>query len=319
MSTQTQSEYLDELYADWPEHVPMPPRGDTLPYDDGEPMESELHAKQMNLTLDYGRQLVRDRAAYVAGNMALYYSSTQARKNDFKAPDVMFFLDVPRRIRLSWVVWEEDMRLPDVVIELLSDSTRRNDLGKKKDLYERLLHVPQYFVFDPLSAELRGWKLEADGYAPIVPDAAGRLACDRLGVTLGIVEHTYADAHSRWLRFFMPDGTLVPTNAETEAQRAEAEAQRAEAEAQRAETEAQRAEAEAQRAEAEAQRAETEAQRAETEAQRAETEAQRADAETRRADAETRRAGAETRRADAAESALAALKAKFAALETEPT
>jgi Uma2 family endonuclease len=35
-------------------------------------------------------------------------------------------LDVPRRERKSWVVWEEE-KAPDVVIELLSESTAKKD------------------------------------------------------------------------------------------------------------------------------------------------------------------------------------------------
>jgi len=333
----------DTTGESWPWGVPVPPSSDELPCDDGEPMETELHGKQMDLTLDYGRWLLRDKDAYVTGNMAFYFSATQARKNDFKAPDLMFVLDVPRRVRKSWVVWEEDGRRPDVIIELLSETTAANDLGKKKDLYDRLLAIPEYFVFDPLTAELQGWRHGGQGYVPILPDAEGRLASVQLGVTLGVFEHTYADAHSRWLRFFDQAGKLVPTSAEAEAQRADAEAQRAEAETQRADTEAQRAEAEtqraeteaqradteaqraeaetqraeteAQRAEAEAQRAEAEAQRADTEAQRADTEAQRADTEAQRAEAETQRAEAETQRAAGFEREVIALKAQLAALE----
>jgi Uma2 family endonuclease len=214
--------------ANWPWGVPVPPSGDELPYDDGEPMETELHRKQMDFTLDYAEWLLRDRDAYATGNMALYYSALQAKALDFKAPDIMIMLDVPRRVRKSWVMWEEDGKGPDVVIELLSETTSHNDLGRKKDIYERVLRVPEYFVYDPLSKELRGWRLEtADGYRPIVPDESGRLASHRLGVSLGEHEGTFRGATTRWLRFFFPDGSVVPTHAEAEKQRAEAEKQRA--------------------------------------------------------------------------------------------
>jgi len=239
---------IDPTTDSWPWGVPVPPRGEDLPCDDGEPMETELHGKQMDLTLDYGRWLLRSRDAYVTGNMAYYFSATQARKNDFKAPDLMFILEVPNRIRKSWVVWEEEGKNPDVIIELLSDTTAANDLGKKKDLYGRFLGIPEYFVFDPLTGELQGWRNGAQGFEAIAPDARGHLASTRLGVGLGVSEQTYAGAHSRWLRFFLPDGSMVPTNAEAEAQRADVEAQRADVEAQRADVEAQRADVEAQRA-----------------------------------------------------------------------
>jgi hypothetical protein len=36
------------------------------------------------------------------------------------------------RERKSWVVWQEGMRFPDVITELLSDTTREVDKGEKK-------------------------------------------------------------------------------------------------------------------------------------------------------------------------------------------
>jgi len=228
--------------GEWPWGVPVPPSGEDLPYDDGEPMETEKHGSQMDLTLDYARRLLRDRQdAYVVGNMAFYYSATQAKNLDFKAPDIMIFLGVERRERKSWVMWEEDGKSPRVVIELLSESTRGNDLGPKKDVYE-WLGISDYFVYDPITTELVGWH-HTGRFERLAADERGRLYCAALGVWLGVAEHTYADLHAPWLRFFADDGTLLPTHAEAEAARADAEAARADAEAARADAQARRAEA----------------------------------------------------------------------------
>ncbi|MCC6624919.1 MAG: Uma2 family endonuclease [Deltaproteobacteria bacterium] len=222
----------DEL-GEWPWGVPVPPSGDELPCDDGEPMETELHAKQLSLTRDYAHVLLQGRGAYVAGNLAFYYSAVQARKLDFKAPDVMIFLDVEQRVRRSWVVWEEDGRVPAVVIELLSESTRANDLGRKKNVYERI-GVRDYFVYDPLTAELRGWHLHDGRYQALAADERGRLASAALGVRLGVAEGTYEEVTGPWLRFFDAAGELVPTAAEAEARRADEQARRADEQARRA-------------------------------------------------------------------------------------
>ena len=218
----------DNAKDPWPWGVPRPPSGDELPYEDDEPMESELHIHQMDMTLDYARHLLAERDAYVIGNMALYYSALQAKNLDFKAPDIMVFLDVERRVRKSWVVWEEDGKRPDLVIELLSETTRNNDLGRKKNVYERL-GVRDYFAYDPFTADLWGWTLEGGRYLPLTPDRDGRLECASLGVKVGVVEGLYAGVRGPWLRFFGPDGEVIPTHAEAEARRAEAEARRAEA------------------------------------------------------------------------------------------
>jgi Uma2 family endonuclease len=244
------------------ERVAYPALPDTsrLPVDDGEPMESAHHRKQMNLLCELFERALPRETTYVAGNMGLYYSARQLRSNDFKAPDVFVVLDaVGSHDRKAWVVWEEDGRTPNLVIELLSDSTERNDRREKMRTYEEVLKVANYMIFDPWDFRFEAWRLIEGRYEPKLPDASGRILWPETNLTLGRWHGSYHDGPPHtWLRVFDAEGRLVLTGdelAEAEAQRAEAEAQRAEAEAQRAEAEAQRAEAEAQRAEAEAQRA----------------------------------------------------------------
>ena len=115
----------------------LPPTQDELPCDDGMPMETERHKLQMDLLI-YPLKPWLDRypeGSYVGGNMFVYFSLEQVRKQDFRGPDVFVALDVPRRERKSWVVWEEG-KGPDVVIELLSEATAREDKGRKKLIYQ---------------------------------------------------------------------------------------------------------------------------------------------------------------------------------------
>jgi Uma2 family endonuclease len=59
--------------------------------------------------------------------------------------------------RQGWVVWEENGRYPDVIVELMSPSTPQVDTGVKKDIYEQTFRTPDYFVFDPFDPNsLRG-------------------------------------------------------------------------------------------------------------------------------------------------------------------
>jgi Uma2 family endonuclease len=250
-----------------------------LPAEDGIPLESNWHRVEMNLLIDAVHYLWRDRNDYFAGgNMFIYFNLEQARRRDYRGPDVFVVKDVDgMHDRDSWVVWQEAGRYPDVIVELASPSTIDVDLGVKKRLYERTFHTQEYFCYDPLTNRLFGWQLSQGHYADLPPNEQGWLWSEEIGVWLGTWQGEFQRLNATWLRFYTSDGQIVPTLAEAEAQRAEAEAQRAEAEAQRAEKEAQRAEKEAQRAEKEAQRAEAAAQRAEKEVQRAEAEAQRAE------------------------------------------
>jgi len=53
------------------------------------------------------------------------------------APDVFVVKGVPRQKRRTYKVWEEG-KGPDVVIEVSSRKTRREDLGPKKGTYEMM-------------------------------------------------------------------------------------------------------------------------------------------------------------------------------------
>jgi Uma2 family endonuclease len=206
--------------------VVFPPGIDELIYDDGEPLESTRHRDGMMLLIESLDLYWADRTDYyVSGNMFLYFSMLQTRRNDFRGPDVFVVLGTERRERKAWVLWEEEGKRPSVVIELTSASTVSEDHGRKKDVYERALEVPYYFIFDPDSGELEGFHLPGPGarYAPIPPNGAGRLAVEILGLELGVWhgQHRYVEAP--WLRWYLPDGTFLPSAQEL-AQAAQARA-----------------------------------------------------------------------------------------------
>jgi Uma2 family endonuclease len=221
---------------------------------DGVPMESGWHVKNMTLLINQIEHHFRDRDDfYVGGNMFIYYSPQQARNRDFRGPDFFFVNDVNRYpLRKYWVVWEENLTTPDVVIELSSESTKDEDHGPKFRIYRDTLRVGNYFIYDPETRLLEGWRLEkGKKYVPIRPDSDGRLLSDKLDLTLGTWEGSYTRYADTWLRFFDRSGAVVPTSDES----AEAEAARAKAAARAATDETARAEAEKQRADVEHQRA----------------------------------------------------------------
>lgn len=118
--------------------------------------------------------------------------------------------------RKSWVVWAEQGKYPNVIIKILSESTAETDRNFKKQLYQDTFRTPEYFWFDPETLELQGFCLLRGLYAVIEPNPQGQLLSQQLGVYLGI--------HEKQLRFFTPEGQLIPTPqevAEQEHQRAE--------------------------------------------------------------------------------------------------
>jgi Uma2 family endonuclease len=241
------------------QETPRLPTEDELPYDDGMPMESDQHVKQMTLLIETLSLHWADRDdTFVSGNMFVYFSPDQQRTHDFRGPDFFAVQEVARRGRKSWLVWQEG-KPPDVVIELLSPSTAAFDKGPKKRIYQDLLQVPEYFWYDPYSAEWAGFYLDRGRYRPIGPDAQGRLVSRQLGLALVRWEGEHLGIRARWLRFETLDGRLLTTGTESAAAAqvaVEQAARRAEAERLRAEVQSQRAEAESRRAEAESRRAE---------------------------------------------------------------
>ncbi|HYU32046.1 MAG TPA: Uma2 family endonuclease [Thermoanaerobaculia bacterium] len=242
-----------------------------LVLDDGEPLETEWHTLQYPLLRRLFRQVMAEQGRtdfYTGGNMFVYYSLEQAwevakevaqglepeEQKAFRGPDVFWVGGVdPNRERKVWIAWEEGGRLPDVIVELLSPSTKRKDRTEKRDLYARVFRTAEYFMHDPDARQLEGLRLAGRSYRPIEPDPQGRLWSEQLKVFFGVWHGVIEGRKDAWVRLYRPDGSLVPTpeeQAEAADRRAETERLRADAERQRADTERQRAEAERLRAEA---------------------------------------------------------------------
>jgi Uma2 family endonuclease len=195
----------------------MPPGEDDLPCDDGVPMETPQHRNQMNLLINTLERAWMDRQDFFAGgNMFVYYSLEQVKKNDFRGPDVFVVLNTNRRVRKSWVVWEENGRTPDVVIELLSVTTEAVDRGEKMRIYAQDLHVAEYYLFDPLSCVLEGYSLDpaTATYERMDSLPGGDLPCHRLGLRLGVRSGTFMGVTTDWLRWMDSRGAVLPSDAE---------------------------------------------------------------------------------------------------------
>lgn len=193
------------------------PKGTDLPYDDGEPMESPWHRDNMMLLLDTVNTRWQHRTDYYAGgNMFVYFSTERVFGRDFRGPDFFVVKGVERdRPRVSWVVWNEGGRRPDVIVELLSPTTAVIDRGAKKLLYETTFRTHEYYCYDPVADLLEGWRLEpGSGYRAITPDAVGRLWSIQLDAALGVWDGSYNYTRARWLRLYDQSGNLVLTGKE---------------------------------------------------------------------------------------------------------
>lgn len=204
--------------------VPFQRRAVVYPTADGNPMaETDEHRDLMVYFIEALKAFFAAlRNVYVSGNNFVFYEAGNPKKK--VAPDVYLVFGVPMRQRRSYKAWEEGGRLPEVIIEFTSRKTRKTDTNVKRPLYETILRVPEYFLFDPtgdyLKPRFQGYRL-VDGLYIALEMVDGRIHSERLELDLvmdGSRLRLFDPRRQEWL--------LTPEEA-TRLARQEAEARRA--------------------------------------------------------------------------------------------
>lgn len=182
----------------------LPVRTNAYPTTDHKPMaETDLHRELMFQLIKTLQEWFKDEPmVYVSGNLLLFYEQGNKRKH--VAPDVFVVKGVPKHPRENYLVWEEG-KAPQVVIELTSSTTRREDQKKKFGLYRDVLKVKEYFLFDPkgdyLSPVFQGYSLQKGQYVPLsmvdgrLPSKVLNLHLEKAGSQLRL----YNPATGKWL------------------------------------------------------------------------------------------------------------------------
>ena len=160
---------------------PLPPKENLptmydLPSEEvGDPGgQDEFHILQPELLrLTFRPPNYKEENVFVASDFNLYYDVRHT--GWYKRPDWFAVLGVSRLyeerdLRLSYVTWQEQVN-PLLVVELLSPGTEREDLGQtpltstlvggneggqppnKWTVYEQILRIPYYFVFNRYSSD----------------------------------------------------------------------------------------------------------------------------------------------------------------------
>ncbi|MHC5729288.1 MAG: Uma2 family endonuclease, partial [Nostoc sp.] len=150
---------------------------------------------------------------FVATDLNLYYDPQHSlwyKRPDWFAPVGVSRLYEEQDLRLSYVTWQEGVA-PFVVVELLSPGTEKEDLGqtlreisqppKKWEVYERILRVPYYIVFDRYTDKLQAFQLVADRYSEL-DLSTPRLWMPGLELGLGLWQGSYQRIERLWLRWY---------------------------------------------------------------------------------------------------------------------
>ena len=206
-----------------PAEDPLYPSSDGLPLAENDwQLEAILDAVGV-LKIRYGGRP----DVYVSGDLLIYYEEGNPRKS--VAPDVFVVFGAANHMRNVYKLWEEP-KAPDFVLEVASENTWREDLGRKRTLYAEL-GVREYWLFDPrdeyFDPPLQGLVLREGSYRalPALVDSGARtIRSEVLGLDLC--------AQSGVLRFRDPaTGQYLKNHAEAAAALRIAEARIAELEA----------------------------------------------------------------------------------------
>jgi len=175
-------------------------------YSDEPQMESPEHYYQLHSLFGCLNYHWRNRKDFFIGaNLSVYYNKENPKKRAFIGPD-FFFVNTPnhKTKRKSWMVWLEG-KFPDVVIELLSDETKKNDKEGKFQLYEQEWKLPEYYWYSPDNHEFAGFHLINNHYEPIEQQQVGAfkdlLWSQQMNIYLGV--------HNAELRCFDAQGLLI--------------------------------------------------------------------------------------------------------------
>ena len=226
-------------------YQPIPPRSplETMPTMDDLPSElvgesglpDEFHCIQADLLSETCQPVsYLPEEILLASDLNLYYDPRHTQW--YKRPDWYMVLGVSRAsqqqdLRLSYLIWQEGVT-PFLIVELLSPDTEDDDLGQrlreinqpptKWEVYERILRVPYYVVYDRYENNLRAFKIFGMRYDAIAI-SENRFWLEELEMGLGLWQGLYQGASGLWLRWYNQSGWL-PTlleKAESERQRAD--------------------------------------------------------------------------------------------------
>jgi len=122
-----------------------------------EPLAGQQHRDAID-SLYYS---LRDRLAgpnlSVAAELRIYRDLAAVAARNYREPDLLVALERPDYAREIYLLSDEG-KAPDFVLEVLSDTTYRNDLGAKRRWY-RGIGVREYVVVD-LEGEYAGERRE---------------------------------------------------------------------------------------------------------------------------------------------------------------
>lgn len=190
--------------------------------------ETSIHITLVANFLSILKLFFKSRAdVFLSGNMNLYYEKGSPHK--WFAPDLLIAFGVPNHDRKTYKLWEEKV-FPQVVFEVSSNRTWKNDISDKLEIYSEL-GAEEYYILDPefayLPAPMMAFHRKGERLLS-VPTENNRIFSPRLGLEIVRAENTF--------RLFNPktnEFLLTLEESEERRKQTEAELERLKAEIER--------------------------------------------------------------------------------------
>lgn len=231
---------------------PFPDRTQLLEEDGTFVKNFQEHPQSIILTDSIGpllQKLHPDGQYAIGQDCGIYWRETEPLEKGAEAPDWFYVPNVPPmldgQIRRSYVLWREFLA-PTIALEFASgDGSEERDttplsyseVGEvqrpgKFWVYERIMRIPYYGIYEIRSGRLEVYNLINGFYQQLVPNDRGRYAIAPIDLELGLWQGSYQNQTMLWLRWWDIEGNLLLTGAERaslaeEALSAEARSRRA--------------------------------------------------------------------------------------------
>ncbi|WP_347179041.1 Uma2 family endonuclease [Roseofilum casamattae] len=189
-------------------------------------LPDQYHPQQAELLcLTFQPSTYPAQQVWSAMDLNLYYDENHTER--YKRPDWFGVVGVSplyeeRELRMSYVMWQEQVN-PFIVVELLSPGTQKEDVGEtaakpggiptKWQVYEDILQVPYYVVYDRRNTTFRAFSHQGKRYQELAI-TENRLWLPELELGLGLWQGRYKVCDRHWLRFYDSSGNWIPTPTE---------------------------------------------------------------------------------------------------------
>ncbi len=169
---------LKPVIPDYDERIEYPESG-------GKPLGETDRHRQLIFDLIHALTtfFLKVKDVYVSGDLMMYYEEGNPHK--VISPDVFVVNGVAKGERRIYQTWIEG-KMPEVIIEVSSRKTKREDFTTKMELYARL-GVKEYYIFNPEYPKRRpafnAYRLNGNRYVDVLI-TGGRVKSEVLGLEL---------------------------------------------------------------------------------------------------------------------------------------